>query len=201
MYMEKFLVKKWWWENAAELYKSPENVVKDFSKWVKQAVVVSAIRSPDFNTTDKLIELWEALWERRINTKIVNRLIDELKVFHINMISEKLSWNIESVIDQVALLFEFFRNKIIFYISNRLETPNKDNDYIINTAHDNLSIIWFWEDLSAEIQKIVINNLNLDWLEAEVVDFQVMGFKPLLVSRERLSGLLFYRLGKKPRCF
>lgn len=54
---EVISVKKWGWENAAELVKSPRNVLVDHINWIKQAVIVSAIRSSSFNTTDKLIEV------------------------------------------------------------------------------------------------------------------------------------------------
>lgn len=43
--LKQLKVKKWWWENAAELTKSPTNVVNDFTDWIKQVVVVSAMRS------------------------------------------------------------------------------------------------------------------------------------------------------------
>jgi len=52
-----FIIKKLGGENAAELDKSARNIWEDFENGKTQAVVVSAIRSSEFNTTDKLIEL------------------------------------------------------------------------------------------------------------------------------------------------
>ena len=56
-----FIVKKLGWENAAQLHKSAANIYRDYVEWKNQAIVVSAMRSPDFNTTDKLILLWKEL--------------------------------------------------------------------------------------------------------------------------------------------
>ena len=168
---EELVVKKWWGENAAELNKSPQNVVSDFVKWIKQAIVVSAIRSPDFNTTDNLIELAELL-ELNNKEKIYSK-INEIKDFHINIIKEK---NLDSpkLIKEVK---NFFDENLIKKIKNYLSEDNKininkKNDYSINNWDKTFSLIWFWEELSAFIQAKLINNLEKDWLEAEVVDLE-----------------------------
>jgi hypothetical protein len=50
-------------------------------------VVVSAIRSPEFNTTDNLIEL-ALLLQQDISLTYLK--IEEIKSFHINLLKEKI---------------------------------------------------------------------------------------------------------------
>ena len=47
-----YIVKKLGWENAAQLHNSAKNIFDDFVEWKNQAIVVSAMRSSEFNTTD-----------------------------------------------------------------------------------------------------------------------------------------------------
>ena len=82
-------VKKWGGENAAELSRSPQNIVLDFQNGVKQAVVVSAIRSSEFNTTDHLIKIGKLL-SQHPSFEEVQVLIDELKEFHFTIVDEKI---------------------------------------------------------------------------------------------------------------
>ena len=169
--MENLLVKKWWWENAAELIKSPQNIVKDFSLWTKQIIVVSALRSAVFNTTDMLKNIWKELVEERINREKIIELIDNIRYFHLSIIQEKLGWENLELIKKVNDFFDKFKNDILYYIENIKIIPSSGNDYIINTrSWKNISLIWFWEDLSAQIQSIVINALNIEWLSSEVAD-------------------------------
>lgn len=62
--MESFVVKKLGGENAAEMFESARNVINDAKSWVQQAVVISAMRSSEFNTTDELIKIWNAFHKK-----------------------------------------------------------------------------------------------------------------------------------------
>lgn len=169
--LEQMKVKKWGGENAAELVKSPKNVLDDFNLWIKQAIVVSAIRSPEFNTTDQLIKIGNLLSKEDLDQVAVNTLIKEIKDFHIEIIKQKLPWNNDKILNQLFNVFYKFTYDISDWINNKKIIPSKSNDYTINTQDGLLSIIWFWEMLSALIQEEVINNLWVDWLEAETLDF------------------------------
>ena len=170
---ELLKVKKWGGENAAELEQSPANVVKDFREWIKQAVVVSAIRSRKFNTTDKLIEIWDLLWLDDVNINEVIYKVNKIRNFHLKVVSEKIS-NTESKMKLQKLIvakFEEFLEDLVLYISYKWTKikPSKQNDYLISTGSWDLSILWFWEELSALVQTEVINSLRKNWLEAETV--------------------------------
>jgi len=88
--LEQLKVKKWWGENAAEFKKSPENVVNDFRDSINQVIVVSAVRSPEFNTTDNLIKLADLLKLQEFN-KAYNKIL-EIEEFHKDILKEKLWW-------------------------------------------------------------------------------------------------------------
>lgn len=167
---EALKVKKWWGENAAELTQSPQNVLADFRKWVEQVLVVSAIRSPKFNTTDKLIIIWKLLWDTKITFQEVESKIEELKEFHLDIIKEKLENVSQDLLDYVAQQFDLFKAHIEFWCVNKQIIPNKENDYLINTQNWSISIIWFWEYISACILSIVINALWEDWISSSQLD-------------------------------
>ncbi len=170
MSFEKLKVKKWWGENASEFRKSPQNILDDFLQWNKQLVVVSAIRSSKFNTTDNLIELANLI------TKDINlayKKIEELKNFHIKTLKEKI-WENDYMERQIINYFDLNLTKVIKYWNeldqNNKLYPCKDNDYCINYKDKKISLIWFWEELSAFVQKELINDLNVYWLKADVLD-------------------------------
>lgn len=162
-------VKKWGGENAAELIKSPQNVVDDFKKWIKQAIVVSAIRSPEYNTTDNLIELWKMLWNKNIDFDSVKAKVEEIRDFHISIAESKWVMNINKYITD---RFYDFLMKITFNISlHDWTTPTIYNDFLVKWIDKEVSILWFWEIISSEIQSLIVNNLNIDWLKSESVNF------------------------------
>ncbi len=180
--MENMLrVKKWGGENAAEFIDSPANVLKDYRAWIKQAVVVSAIRSSnfknkDFNTTDKLIKIGEMLKEK---TPVLNNIMDiiiEIKDFHLETVEDKIK-NIDTQRNLKILIekkFNELMEDIILYVwdATKLIEPSKQNDYLIVTRYWKTSILWFWEELSALVQTELINNLWQDWLKAQTVDLE-----------------------------
>ncbi len=164
-------IKKWWWENAAEFKKSPQNILNDFIEWNKQVVVVSAIRSPEFNTTDNLIKLAVFLinWENKEAYEQILKIRD----FHIWIMKEKIWENkeIENFIENyIKANLSIKINNWINLNSKDKIYPNKNNDYSIWNWEEKFSLIGFGEELSAFLQEKLINQLNINWLKAEKVD-------------------------------
>lgn len=163
-------VKKWGGENAAELSRSPQNIVLDFQNGVKQAVVVSAIRSPEFNTTDHLIKIGKLL-SQHPSFAAVQGLIHELKEFHFSIVDEKIEWETSEIKSYINAAFSHFTKNIKNYLANqKWVLPSKENDYSIWSDLWLFSLVWFWEVLSAYVQEKVINSLWVEGLEAEFVD-------------------------------
>lgn len=162
---EVISVKKWGWENAAELVKSPRNVLVDHINWIKQAVIVSAIRSSSFNTTDKLIEVWEMIKSKSSFLEVKSKLI-EIRDFHFSIIDEKLSIDTNDIKDFINWIFD---NLILdIYKSSEYKIfPTKENDYSIMTSSWLRSLVWFWEELSAYVHEKVISWI---WIDAKFVN-------------------------------
>lgn len=168
-----FLIKKLGGENAAELGGSSRNIYDDFLKWIKQAVIVSAIRSPDFNTTDNLIKIWNLLSQEKINKKEVLKAISELEEFHLNILEEKLLCEKNNIIKLIKKEFVLFRGNVEYYINsdNKTLIPDSWNDYSINLEWDKiLPIIWFWEIISCKIYSSVIDTISENWVCSKSVD-------------------------------
>jgi len=166
---ESLSVKKWGWENAAELVKSPHNVFIDHINWVKQAIVVSAIRSSDFNTTDKLIEIWELIKSKSSFWEVKIKLM-EIRDFHFFIIDEKISWDTTELKEYINQIFQNLLYAIFYWYQNQDKlSPSKENDYSIKTEKWLVSIIWFWEELSAYVHEQII---TLNWTNAKFVDLK-----------------------------
>lgn len=154
-----------WWENAAELYKSCINILEDYDKGKKQIVVVSAMRSPETNTTDYLIKLGHLLAEENIDEKKVLDILSDIQDFHKEVSCEKLSQydiNIEEYIDT---FFIDVAENIRFYIHQKDKEiiPSIENDYsIIDKAWNTISLLWFWEKISSEILSHVVSQITSD---------------------------------------
>ena len=168
---QQLKVKKWWWENAAEFKKSPENVILDFKNSIKQVIVVSAVRSDSFNTTDNLINVAELLNKWDLD-EAYEKIVD-IEEFHKKVLIEKY-WENEEIKNFITNYFidNLWRkiNDWINYKSDDKIYPIKDNDYTIWYWDESFSIIGFWEELSANLQVKLINNLDIDWLKAKKVD-------------------------------
>ena len=168
-----YIIKKLWGENAAELHKSSKNIYDDFVVWTKQAVVVSAIRSAEFNTTDKLIELWEILAQEDIRKEDCHILIKSLREFHLNILDQKLLCSKTKMIDVVDSEFNFLESAIDFHISENVKTikPQSSNDYTIRLESGKfLSILGFWEIVCCRIFSCVIDSLSSEWICSKSVD-------------------------------
>ncbi len=166
----KVLVKKLWGENAAELFKSAQNIIKDYKLWNKQVVVVSAIRSCDFNTTDYLIKLWQSLPK---NDKVkIDLIIDKLLWFHLNIVNDKLDELNEEIKDLIKKEFILLKKNIKYFLWKKEKDiiPSSENDYSIILENNSIfSILWFWEILSCRILTLVINK-NYDNIIAQDIN-------------------------------
>lgn len=181
---QEIKVKKWGGENASELIKSPLNIVEDFKKWIKQAVIVSAIREPEYNTTDNLIELWNMLWKKNIDFDSIKAKVEEIRDFHIKISKEKWVNNIEKIINFITEKFYKLLMKITYNISSHHWIfPRLDNDFLVKWIDKEISILWFWEIISAEIQSFIINDLEIEWLNSEAV-----GLKNITKDIENISS-------------
>ena len=168
-----FIIKKLGWENAAELDKSARNIWEDYKKWRTQAVVVSAIRSSEFNTTDKLIELWECIWREKVDESLLKWIISKLKEFHLDILENKLLCIKTKIIDIVEEEFKFLEESLFYYISNKKSKniPSLSNDYSIELENKKmLSILWFWEIVSCKIFSGVIDIISDEWIYSKSID-------------------------------
>ncbi len=194
--MEQVVVKKWWGENAAELRKSPENIKNDYENWIKnQVVVVSAIRNPEYNTTDNLILLWKLLQEKNIDYDIIKSKVEEIRDFHIDIAKKSKVNNFEKIKSFINKSFEELLLKIAFNLSshNWLK-PSSDNDYSIKWLNEQISILWFWENISAKIHTMIINNLKVEWLSAELINFDNVTKK---INEFDTQNIIFEKLSKE----
>ncbi len=137
------------------------NILNDFEKWILQSVVISAMRSKEFNTTDNLINIWNELWEFKKFSKI-QKMIEEIKQFHFDLAKQKIKDknilnNLYLILNQI---FTNFENIIWEWILkwDKSILPWKNNDYTISINWKSYSIIWFWEQVSAKVFSTVLNS-------------------------------------------
>ncbi len=179
-----FIIKKLGWENAADLHRSAKNIYEDYIAGNLQAVVVSAIRTSDFNTTDKLIQLGKLLTKEDIDRELVITYIKKLRQFHLDILEEKLLCSKEKLIQVVIDKFDYFLESISYFIKNRNKTelPSYKNDYSIDLEKwGKLSLIWFWEVISSEIFSNVIDSISVEGICSKSVDLSN------IVNREELE--------------
>lgn len=172
-YLDVFLIKKLGWENAAELSKSSKNILDDYKKWIKQVIVVSAMRSSEFNTTDILIKIWILLSAKKIDKKNIVNLIKQLEDFHLDILSKKLLLINKDIIKLIKDEFDSFKWSIEIYINTSEKTliPNSWNDYSINIDWDKiLPIIWYWETISCKIFAKVLESIWGNWIISKSID-------------------------------
>jgi len=168
-----YKIKKLWGENAAQLSKSAKNILHDYTAWNVQVVVVSAMRSPEFNTTDKLILIWKLLQNEKVDVNQVEWLVDQLEQFHLDTLEEKILCSKESLIDLVEKSFVQFRKNISYFVANSWDKtiPNDGNDYCIETDEQKpFSILWFGEAISCRVFSSVIDTVSPDGIISKSVD-------------------------------
>ncbi|MDQ7009431.1 MAG: hypothetical protein Q9M94_04045 [Candidatus Gracilibacteria bacterium] len=173
----KFIVKKLGGENAAQLHNSAHNIYDDFIKGKNQAIVVSAMRNPEFNTTDKLILLGKELGKKEINEKLVFEIINNIKIFHLNLLECEMLCSKDKLKNIIEILFDNLENNIRYFINKSTESfnslffPEKNNDYSIELENgEKLSIIGFGEKVSAKIISGVIDTMSLKSICSKSID-------------------------------
>ncbi|MCD5380898.1 hypothetical protein LR004_03125, partial [Candidatus Gracilibacteria bacterium] len=168
-----YKIKKLGGENAAQLSKSAKNILHDYTDGNNQVVVVSAMRSPDFNTTDKLILIGKLLQNEKVDVNQVEGLINQLVQFHLDTLEEKILCSKESLIDLVEKIFVQFRENILYFIENSGDKtiPTDSNDYCIETnSGEPFSILGFGEAISCRVFSLVIDTVSLDGVISKSVD-------------------------------
>lgn len=182
----KHIVKKIWWENAANIVSSAKNIIWDVREWVSQSVVISAMRSEQFNTTDILREIWKDLMEiwashfMQIKENIESK-IRSIHSFHKTLITSQFS-DILQISPLLSLVDEEF-SRLRSEISSFLEYVKSENfneqrlkdDYTIpkniSPWGKDFSIMGFWEVLSARIFSLALsliqNNSTSECVDTE----------------------------------
>ncbi|MDC0506232.1 ACT domain-containing protein [Candidatus Gracilibacteria bacterium] len=169
----EYIIKKLGGENAAEIHKSAQNIFQDYERGVFQAVVVSAIRTSSFNTTDKLIELGKLFQSASVDKTQIHRIIVELEQFHLNILSEKLIDVYPLVVDLVKTQFILLQENVEAYLSQDHKTliPHDSNDYsLLLPNNTRFSILGFGETLSAKIISCVVDSLSSNNICSKSID-------------------------------
>lgn len=194
---------KWWWENAG----LPKDNAEVLSAWSwKKAIIVSAMRSNEFNTTSKLLEISELLsvqveW---FDMKI-ERIVTELEDFHLQLLSQQ--WANSSIITVCKWIFIELRNIISSYLkdipNDKKITPGESNDFSINYKRNNqektISLAGFWEYISARLNTLYMQtdtSLNV-WL-LEKLPWEE---KPFYENIKRVSTQVWWMLKSKDIVF
>ncbi len=172
------IVKKLGGENAAELHKSAKNIYDDYQVWKNQVVVVSAMRSSNFNTTDKLILIGKKLSEKKINTQELFKIIQELEDFHLGILEEKLLCGKEKLIKIIKAEFSLLRDIIYNFLQDTHDQkiiPEQRNDYsIMLETGEVISILWFGERVCCRIFSGVIDSLSDEKICSKSIDLSCL---------------------------
>ena len=157
--MKKLNVIKWWGENAGMLRENSEVLQ---GGWSQRVIVVSAMRSDEFNTTSKLQEIGELL-----NLKLewyenwVQSIMQQSQDFHFALLSSHRAS--DSVLNKCKKIFQDLENILSTYIKMPQEEkiiPSKENDYSINYIKDGkyeeTSLIWWGEYISARLNALYL---------------------------------------------
>lgn len=162
--MKKLDVIKIWWENA---WCDLQTTVW-FVKWNSvndQTLVVSAMRNSKFNTTDELKNLAEYL-----NSSNLESAINTLeKIFQFHEKALLAQWW-----DKIVPLVKSKFSEIKEYLSDNLwKNLSEENDYVISLWERKISLLWFWEDISAFVHAEL---LKINGIDSEVIvtdDFEI----------------------------
>jgi aspartate kinase len=80
---------------------------------------------------------------------------------------------------------------LFLWNKNKNIIPSKNNDYLIDTKDKQISLLWFWEILSSEIQSYIINHLYIEWLSAQSVELNWV-FK--WIDRSQTESIIYDEL-------
>lgn len=151
---------KWWGENAGMLREN-FNVQKNLEK--NRVIVVSAMRSDDFNTTSYLEELAQLLQTGEKSKNQAQVLIWEIHKFHTNHLKEQDAQ--KEVFKELDELIQQLQDNINHAIKTG-QKPKIENDYCIESIEKtSISIIWYGEYLSAKLNTLYFSLL---WEDSQV---------------------------------
>ena len=156
--MLKADVIKQWGENASV---PKDNLKVQKAREGKRAIILSAMRSEEFNTTTNLEEIGVLLKDRPQGyLDKIDRIIKNLEDFHLQLMNSQGAD--DTILQEIKNMFEYLRNSIKSYLENYADDSDKqvwfDNDYTIWYRqwwnYQRLSLIWFWEVISAKLNTL-----------------------------------------------
>lgn len=201
------IVKKLGWENASEIISNFWHITTDTMKDKFQVLVVSAMRDDTFNTTSLLIQIGKDCNKWMFNKVLSN--IEQIQNFHIQLLKLKCWRNIDlfcSLKKELESITNEFRENILFFINTPRSKliPSSENDYSFEWINwEVISIIWFWEILSAKIIASSINiGINCSKIRALAIDTsKIIDHQEIIrlsqESNEDISTLSFRTLSSK----
>lgn len=165
---------KWGWENA---WFQKENAKVLSERTGKQAIVVSAMRSDEFNTTSQLIHLADLLAHRPESYQDdVYEIHYQMREFHQDLLSSQ--WASDSILRECRVIFWELESRITSYIVDIIPTtteytiPTVENDYSISYKErgriKKFSLAWFWEYISARLNTLYMQSYS--WLSVWMLE-------------------------------
>ena len=157
---------KIWWDNMWLMIKNRKVMELVWEQWMTQSYSVSAFRSSaiKFNTTDHLIQAWEA---ESIDETIA--YLSKVAVFHTELLEEilkKADTKLRKrLIDYAQHLFNEYTSSTLS--SENLENCTQANDYTIWVWEKAFSLLSVWEVIAA---KMLVMYLQECWIPAVYVD-------------------------------
>ena len=157
---------KLWGDNMWLIEDNRKVIEIILSTWTVQSFSVSAFRSSaiDFNTTDHLIQAWEAE-----NIEETIAYLSKVANFHTELLEEILKSADDKLkkrlIDYAQHLFNEYTSNILS--SENLENCTQANDYTIWVWEKAFSLLSVWEIIAA---KVLVMYLQECWIPAVYID-------------------------------
>lgn len=150
---------KIWWENAGCDLETTVSYVNNNKRDRFQVLVVSAMRDDHFNTTDKLKDVAVLLnnWELLKAEKVFQDIFD----FHKNALEKQKWWEI---INEIREIFATIHESLRVNLAKNL---SEENDFCIDVDGRCISLLWFWENISALVHSRMLEKSGL---ESQVID-------------------------------
>lgn len=156
--------------NACLFQSNLKHVQERVEQGKKQILVVSALRSKEFNTTDELLKMVQALKKRDFLT--TSSLLHEIAEFHYTQIKENVEPDAQDALFAVITEKFFDLNILIgdFNADPSLLTrlQNIGVDWIFtNRAEQHQSLTGFGEDVAQEMYKVYLDQHKLSVVSVE----------------------------------
>ena len=146
------------WENAGTDLQTTGDFVKSNHENA-QVLVVSAMRDEDFNSTDELKNTAELLKNSDLEWAKNNFL--EILNFHKTALEKQ---NLSEIIPEIE---KIFLDILACFENNSGKNISLENDFSIFTGEKYISLLGFWEEISALVHARLLES---HWLESQVVD-------------------------------